>query len=134
MRRQILPGYYSFIEFKTDLTVIDTATPSYTSFNGHKRIASGSLTVSALAVKHAQASDVASPLLIFCDQTGQVVDIDIRGSDAEMLARLAWQLRGHVVERNGLRLCQNKQTRPRKRNETPDPCSNSGYARFRSAR
>lgn len=68
--------------------MIDTATPSYTSFNGHKRIASGSLPVNALAVKHALASDVPSPLLTFCDQTGQVVEIDIRGSDAEMLARL----------------------------------------------
>ena len=68
--------------------MIDTATPSYTSFNGQKRIASGSLTANALAVKHALASDVPSPLLTFCDQTGQVVDIDIRGSDADMLARL----------------------------------------------
>lgn len=68
--------------------MIDTATPSYTSFNGYKRIASGSLLVNALAVKHALASDVPSPLLTFCDQTGQVVEIDIRGSDAEMLARL----------------------------------------------
>lgn len=68
--------------------MIDTTSPSYTSFNGHKRIASGSLTVNALAVKHALASDAPSPPLTFCDQTGQVVDIDIRGSDAEMLARL----------------------------------------------
>jgi hypothetical protein len=68
--------------------VTDTATPCYTSFNGHKRIASGCLTVNALAVKHAMASGVPNPLLTFCDQTGQVVDIDIRGSDAEMLARL----------------------------------------------
>jgi hypothetical protein len=68
--------------------VIDTATPSYTSFNGHKRIASGSLPANALAVKHALASGVPSPLLTFGDKTGQVVEIDIRGSDAEMLARL----------------------------------------------
>ena len=68
--------------------MIDTTTPSYTSFNGHKRIASGCLTVNALAVKHAMASGVPNPLLTFCDQTGQVVEIDIRGSDAEMLARL----------------------------------------------
>ena len=68
--------------------MIDTATPSYTSFNGHKRIASGSLPVNALAVKHALATGVPNPLLTFCDQTGQVVEIDIRGSDAEMLARL----------------------------------------------
>ena len=68
--------------------MIDTATTSYTSFNGHKRIAYGSLPVNALAVKHALASGVPSPPLTFCDQTGQVVEIDIRGSDAEMLARL----------------------------------------------
>jgi hypothetical protein len=68
--------------------VIDTATPSYTSFNGHKRFASGSLPVNALAVKHALDSGMTSALLTFCDQTGQVVDIDLRGSDAEMLARL----------------------------------------------
>ena len=68
--------------------MIDTAPPSYTSFDGHKRIASGSLQANALAVKHAMASGVTGPLLTFCDQTGQVVDIDTRGSDAELLARL----------------------------------------------
>ena len=78
--------------------MIVTATPSYTSFNGHKRIASGSLPVNALAVKHALASDLSSPLLTFCDQTGQVVDIDIRGSDAEMLARLPPE--GHQLQGN----------------------------------
>ena len=68
--------------------MIDTATPSYTSFNGHKRIAYGSLPVNALAVKHALVTGAPNPLLTFCDQTGQVVEIDMRGSDAEMLARL----------------------------------------------
>ena len=54
--------------------------------------------VNALAVKHALSSSVPNPLLTFCDQTGQVVDIDIRGSDAEMLARLppeVYQLQGN---------------------------------------
>ncbi len=78
--------------------MIVNATPSYTSFNDHKRIASGSLPVNALAVKHALASDLSSPLLTFCDQTGQVVDIDIRGSDAEMLARLPPE--GHQLQGN----------------------------------
>jgi hypothetical protein len=82
--------------------VIDTATPSYTSFNGHRRIASGSLPVNALTVKHALASGALTPLLTFCDQTGQVVDLDIRGSDAEMLARLppeGYLLYGHESAR-----------------------------------
>lgn len=68
--------------------MIDTAPPSYTSFDGHKRIASGNLQTNAIAVKYAMASGEAGSLLIFCDQTGRVVDIDTRGSDAEMLARL----------------------------------------------
>ena len=66
----------------------DTALPTYTSFNGHQRMASGSLPLNAEAVKQALAAGGLSPLLTFCDQTGQVVDIDMRGSDAEMLARL----------------------------------------------
>jgi hypothetical protein len=77
------------IQIKPDFTMMPSPDPSYTSFNGHRRIASGSLPVNALAVKHALASGAAGPLLTFCDQTGQVVDIDMRGSDAAMLARLS---------------------------------------------
>ena len=62
--------------------------PTYTSFIGHKRIASGSLAVNALAAKQALVVGLPSSLLTFCDQSGQVVDIDLRGSDAEILARL----------------------------------------------
>lgn len=69
-------------------TVTATATPSYTSFNGHQRIASGALSANALAVKQALASNTSTALLTFCDQTGQVVEIDTRGSPDEMLARL----------------------------------------------
>jgi hypothetical protein len=88
--------------------VIDTATPSYTSFNGHKRIAYGSLPVNALAVKHALASGVPSPPLTFCDQTGQVVEIDIRGSDAEMLARLPPE--GCQLQGNGSALINSEES------------------------
>lgn len=68
--------------------MIAYAIPTYTSFIGHKRIASGSLAVNALAAKQALAVGLPSSLLTFCDHTGQVVDIDLRGSDAEILARL----------------------------------------------
>ena len=68
--------------------MITYAIPTYTSFIGHKRIASGSLAVNALAAKQALAVGLPSSLLTFCDHTGQVVDIDLRGSDAEILARL----------------------------------------------
>lgn len=78
--------------------MIDTATPSDTSFNGHKHIASGSLQVNALAVKLALASGAPRLLLTFCDRTGQAVDIDMRGSDAELLARLPPEM--YQLQRN----------------------------------
>jgi hypothetical protein len=61
----------------------------YTSFNGYRRIASGSLQTNALAVKRALESGAASPVLIFDNATGRSIDIDTRGSDEEVAARLA---------------------------------------------
>lgn len=60
----------------------------YTSFNGHRRIATGPLKAVALTVKHAAESGALGPVLIFDDTTGHSIDIDTRGSDQEMLARL----------------------------------------------
>jgi uncharacterized protein len=61
---------------------------SFTSFDGGTRIASGSLAANVLAVKHAAAAGRPGPLWIFDDHTGLVVEVDLRGSDAEALARL----------------------------------------------
>jgi hypothetical protein len=62
--------------------------PTFTTFLGHRRLASGSLAVNALAVKKASTHGVNESALTFCDQTGALVDIDISGSEQEMLARL----------------------------------------------
>ncbi|CAD6520634.1 hypothetical protein LMG28727_01436 [Paraburkholderia kirstenboschensis] len=62
---------------------------SYTAFNGHRRIASGSPHTVALVVKQAIESGASDPVLIFDDSTGRSVDIDTRGSDEEVVARLA---------------------------------------------
>jgi hypothetical protein len=62
---------------------------SYTSFDGHRRIAAGAMHVVALAVKHAMENGCAGPVLIFDDGSGRSVDIDTRGTDQEVLARLA---------------------------------------------
>lgn len=56
---------------------------SYTAFDGHTRIASGTLAEAARAVKHAAEG------LIFDDETGRVVDVDTRGTDEEVAARYA---------------------------------------------
>ncbi|GAA4329413.1 DUF2239 family protein [Pigmentiphaga soli] len=69
---------------------MNTANPaSYTSFDGHRRIAAGSIQANALAVKQARARGAAGPVLVFDDATGRSVDIDTRGSDEDVLARLA---------------------------------------------
>jgi hypothetical protein len=61
----------------------------YTAFRGHRRLASGPLQTVAVVVKQAIESGAAGPVLIFNDTSGRSVDIDTRGSDEEMLARLA---------------------------------------------
>lgn len=65
---------------------------SYTGFDGFCRIAHGLLRVVALRAKRALDSGAAGPVLVFDDQTGRCVDIDTRGSDEEVIARLATRL------------------------------------------
>jgi hypothetical protein len=62
---------------------------SYTCFDGNRRVATGPLASLALLVKRAIEGEMPGPVLIFDDSTGRSIDIDIRGSDEEVLARLA---------------------------------------------
>lgn len=64
----------------------------FTSFDGCHQIASGTLASNVLAIKRATEAGASGPLLIFDEATGQVQDVDLRGSDAEMLTRLPPQL------------------------------------------
>ncbi|MCA1456340.1 DUF2239 family protein [Bradyrhizobium sp. BRP22] len=59
---------------------------TFTAFEGQRRLASGALPEVALAVK--RADQTAEPIAIFSDRTGRAVDLDLRGSDDEILARL----------------------------------------------
>jgi hypothetical protein len=61
----------------------------FTAFIGSRRLASGSLDQVALAAKKAIDRGMQQPVLIYNDSTGHAIDIDSRGSDAEILARLA---------------------------------------------
>ena len=65
-----------------------TDAPSYTSFAGHQRIAAGPLLGNALAVRRALDGRTEGPVLVFDDATGRVVDLDTRGSEADIAARL----------------------------------------------
>jgi hypothetical protein len=60
-----------------------------TAFQGQHMIAAGPLIDVALAVKAAIASDVNATVLTFDDTTGEVVDLDLRGTAAEIASRLA---------------------------------------------
>ena len=68
---------------------MDHTLRTYTSFAGHRRIAAGPLLGNVLAVRRALESAVDGPVLVFDDATGQVVDVDTRGSEADIAARLA---------------------------------------------
>src|SRR4051812_747376 len=61
---------------------------TFTAFEGPRRLVSGSLPEVALAVKQAEQG-VAERIAIFSDATGRPVDLDLRGSDDEILARLS---------------------------------------------
>ena len=60
----------------------------YVAFDGHRCVLSGQLHEAALAVKRAEESGAAGPLLIF-DPAGRVIDVDTRGTPEEIAARLS---------------------------------------------
>ena len=58
-----------------------------TAFEGQRRLLSGPLAEVALAVKRAEQR-ASERVAIFSDATGRAIDLDLRGSDDEILARL----------------------------------------------
>jgi hypothetical protein len=62
-------------------------TQTFTAFEGLRRLASGSLTEIAPAIKRAETR-AAQPIAIFSDTTGRAIDLDLRGSVDDVLARL----------------------------------------------
>lgn len=71
---------------------------AYTSFDGHRRIATGALQANALAVKKALESGAHGPVLMFDDATGRSIDVDTRGSEEAVVARLAETTKAHNPE------------------------------------
>ena len=64
-----------------------------TAFQGTSRIASGPLIDVALAVKAAMESSPTASILTFDDANGAVVDLDLRGPTAQIVARLTERAR-----------------------------------------
>jgi hypothetical protein len=62
---------------------------SCTAFAGFEQIASGDLAFVALKAKEAMDRPGAAPVLIFDDVTGETVEVDFRGTEDDLLKRLA---------------------------------------------
>jgi hypothetical protein len=63
-------------------------TDHFTAFEGQRRLIAGVLAEVALKVKEAQERQGSAPILIFDDMSGRAVDLDLRGSPGDVLARL----------------------------------------------
>ena len=68
---------------------METEQQVYTAFESEKRFARGNPATVLLSIKALLAADRNARLLVFDDATGRTVDVDLRGSDAEILARLS---------------------------------------------
>jgi hypothetical protein len=60
---------------------------TFTAFEGERQLVSGRLSEVALAVKRAEQR-AAESIATFSDTTGRPIDLDLRGSDDEIVARL----------------------------------------------
>lgn len=66
------------------------ATPAgalHTAFEGHRLLARGPLADIALTVRQTSAAGSDAAILVFDDQTGKQVDLDLRGDDAQIRQR-----------------------------------------------
>lgn len=60
---------------------------TYTTFAGHRRIASGGLAENAVAAWRARAAQDPAALLTFDDATGRTVEVNLQGTEQEVAAR-----------------------------------------------
>ena len=67
----------------------DPTPTACTAFDGPRLLARGALVDVALAVKAALAKRPTASLLTFEDASGRVIDLDLRGTDADIVSRLA---------------------------------------------
>lgn len=65
------------------------ATPTWTLFAGERRLAGGAPAEVAAAAHAAERAEHEGPVLAFDDLSGRVVDLDLRGSAAEVAQRYA---------------------------------------------
>src|SRR5947208_12891584 len=66
----------------------DKTRPRFTAFMGPQRLAAGPLAEVAIAVMQASRRPAVPPIIIFSDATGQPIDLDLRGAERDVIARL----------------------------------------------
>ena len=66
----------------------DKKRPHFTAFLGSNRLAAGPLAEVAIAVMQASRRPAAPPIIIFSDVSGQPIDLDLRGTERDVIARL----------------------------------------------
>jgi hypothetical protein len=67
---------------------VTTVSTSFTAFEGHKRLLSGALTAVASAAKRALDVKARGRLAIFDDNTGLEIELDLRGTETDVILRL----------------------------------------------
>src|SRR5882672_8624046 len=68
--------------------MIHTVPQVFTAFIGDQQLVSGPLAEVALAVLKASKSPATEPIVIFADATGRPIDLDLRGTERDIVARL----------------------------------------------
>jgi len=68
--------------------MIEMIHPGFTAFIGQQRLATGPLAEVALAVMKASRKAATEPIVIFDDATGRPIDLDLRGTERDIVARL----------------------------------------------
>lgn len=71
---------------------MDTQDYGYSTFDGFRRVLTGSLLDAALATRHALSSSPNHPVLIIDNATGRNIDVDLAGTETQIAARLAPRL------------------------------------------
>jgi hypothetical protein len=72
---------------RSEILDVDSSQRRFVAFSGVARITGGGLAQVALAVKQALLRDPAASAIVFDRETGKVVDLDLRGTEQEVVAR-----------------------------------------------
>src|SRR3981081_3138369 len=83
----IYPGKFRLRKFRLT-PMIEMIHPGFTAFIGQQRLATAPLAEVALAVMKASRKAATEPIVIFDDATGRPIDLDLRGTERDIVARL----------------------------------------------